>query len=181
MVTHSALRATRSDEDMADSMSKHFRSALGISDKHIDDRGWAYGRLGRRPLCALHNASRANVSERLVRENRRTSAFRWHLQKPTSAFLTGSPFFWEGGRKEASMQGRLTTRTSERDRPGFCKSQHHVRKRPAEVCRKSTAKLFCNVATVRLHKRLDESWFLTQQSDLAAFLNEARHGMLVLI
>ena len=100
MVTHSALRATRSDEDMADSMSKHFRSALGISDKHNDDRGWACGRLGRRPLWALHNASRANVSERLVRENRRTSAFRWHLQKPTSAFLTGSPFFWvrtEGG------------------------------------------------------------------------------------
>ena len=56
------------------------------------------------PLWAPHNASRANVSERLVRENRRTSAFRRHLQKPTSAFLTGSPFFW--GRKEGGLHAR---------------------------------------------------------------------------
>ena len=73
-------------------------------------------------------------------------------------------FFYEGGRKEASMQGRLTTRTSERDRPGFWGSQHHARKRPAEVCRKSTAKQYSNVVTVRLHKHSDESWPRTQQT-----------------
>ena len=61
MVTHSALRATRSDEDMADSMSKHFRSALGISDKHIDDRVWACGRLEGGP-CGLFTMLRERKS-----------------------------------------------------------------------------------------------------------------------
>ena len=177
MVTHSALRATRSDEDMADSMSKHFRSALGISDKHIDDTGWACGRLGRRPLCALHNASKANVSERLVRENRRTSALRRHLQKPTSEFLAGSPFFFLV-RKEGGLHARPADNEDFGTRPSRLLGGASTTYGSGGL-QKVNRKLFCNVATVRLHKRFDESWFLTQQSDLAAFLNEARNGMLL--
>ena len=155
-MTHSALRATRSDEDMADSMAKHFRSALGISDKHKDDRGghvvvWEGG------PCGLFTMLRERMSVNSWCE--RTEELRHFDGTSRNPHQSSSQ-----AQKEGGLHARAVNNEDFGTRPSRLLGEPAPRTEAA--CRglqKVNRNQKSKVATVRLHKRFDESWFLTQQ------------------